>query len=61
MTKEPKVSLIIACYKDTDYLEKILYSLLNQTFKHFEIIIAEDGEYAPMIEVVSKFIDKFEK
>lgn len=60
MTKTPKASLIIACYKHTDYLEKILYSLLNQTFKHFEIIIAEDGQYASMLEVTSKFKDKFE-
>lgn len=60
MNKTPKASLIIACYKHTDYLEKILYSLLNQTFKHFEIIIAEDGEYAAMLEVTNRFKDKFE-
>lgn len=60
MTKKPKASLIIACYKHTDYLEKILYSLLNQTFKHFEIIIAEDGENAAMLEVTGKFNGKFE-
>jgi len=60
MNKTPKASLIIACYKHTDYLEKILYSLLNQTFKYFEIIIAEDGAYPPMLEVTSKFEGKFE-
>jgi len=60
MKKIPKASLIIACYKHTDYLEKILYSLLNQTFKNFEIIIAEDGEYEAMLELTNRFKDKFE-
>ena len=38
-----KVSVIIAVYKDVEALELIIESLKNQTYKNFEVIIAEDG------------------
>ncbi len=37
-----KISLVIAIYKDYKSLNVVLKSLENQTFKAFEIIIAED-------------------
>jgi glycosyltransferase involved in cell wall biosynthesis len=55
----PKVSLIIACYNQVDYLEKVFYSLLNQSFKDFEIIVAEDGSSHEMSELVQEFSNRF--
>lgn len=37
-----KVSLIIAVYKRVDFLELIFKSLEKQTFRNFQVIIAED-------------------
>ena len=39
-----KVSLIIAVYKDVQALKLIFESLAYQTYKNFEVIVAEDGE-----------------
>lgn len=39
-----KVSVIIAVYKDVEALELIIESLKNQTYKNFEVVIAEDGQ-----------------
>ena len=39
-----KVSLIIAVYKDVEALSLIIESLKHQTYKNFEVIVAEDGE-----------------
>lgn len=39
-----KASLIISVYKNIRFLKMVLDSLTFQTEKHFEIIIAEDGE-----------------
>ncbi len=39
----PKVSVIVPTYKAAKYLPKCLDSLINQTFKNFEIIIVSDG------------------
>lgn len=40
---QPIVSVIIPTYKRTDYLKLTLRSILNQTFKDFEIIVVDDG------------------
>ena len=47
-----KVSLIIAVYKDIRALELILESLADQTYKNFEVIVAEDGQSQEMKECV---------
>ncbi len=44
-----KVSLIIAFYKRIDYLKLVLAGLSRQSFKDFEIVIADDGS---TIEIV---------
>lgn len=40
--KEPKVSVIIACYNAEKYIDRCLESLLNQTYENFEIVICDD-------------------
>ena len=49
-----KVSLIIAVYKDIQALEIIFDSLINQTYKNFEVIVAEDGNSKEMKEFIQK-------
>ncbi|MCT7569079.1 glycosyltransferase [Aliarcobacter butzleri] len=48
-----KISLIIAVYKDVESLELIIESLRNQTYKNFEVIIAEDGNSEEMKKFIS--------
>ncbi|PRM97530.1 glycosyltransferase [Aliarcobacter cryaerophilus] len=48
-----KVSVIIAVYKDVEALELIIESLKNQTYKNFEVIIAEDGQDEKMKHFVN--------
>lgn len=39
-----KVSLIVAVYKDVEALGLIIEALKTQTYKNFEVIVAEDGK-----------------
>ena len=36
-------SIIVPCYKVTDFLPKCVESLMNQTYKDIEIILVDDG------------------
>ncbi|HJO93754.1 MAG TPA: glycosyltransferase family A protein [Victivallales bacterium] len=39
----PKVSVCIPVYNNTTYIQETVRSILNQTYKDFEIIIIDDG------------------
>ena len=39
----PSISVIISTYNKPHFLEKVLTGYLYQSFKDFEIIIADDG------------------
>ena len=41
--KQPLISVIMSTYNEEKYIETSLKSLLNQTFKEFEIIIVDDA------------------
>jgi GT2 family glycosyltransferase len=43
-----KVSLIISVYKDVENLRVVLESLKFQTYKEFEVVVSEDGEFEGM-------------
>ena len=37
------ISIIVPCYNSEKYLERCVYSLINQTIKNIEIILINDG------------------
>ncbi len=41
--KEPKVSIIVPCYNQAQYLDESLQSLYDQTYTNWECIIVNDG------------------
>ena len=38
-----KVSVIIPCFNQSEYLLDAVKSVVNSTYKNFEIIVANDG------------------
>lgn len=52
-----RVSVIVAVYKDVQSLSLIITALKRQTYKNFEVIIAEDGENPQMKEYVASITD----
>ena len=56
------VSIIIPVYKvEETFFLKCLYSVCNQTYKNYEIIIVSDGANDDVISICEKFKLKFKK
>lgn len=48
-------SVIIAVYQREDELSELLTSLSDQTDKHFEVLVIDDGSPAPLENIVEEF------
>lgn len=54
-----KVSVILPIYNGEKTISKTLESLINQTFKDFELVICIDGSKDSSLDIVKKYSDKF--
>ncbi len=51
----PKVSIVLPNYNYARYLDERIQSLLNQTYRDFELIILDDASQDNSIEVIEKY------
>jgi glycosyltransferase involved in cell wall biosynthesis len=51
-------SIIIPLYNKSEYIEKCLHSVINQTFQDFEVIVVNDGSTDDGVEKVKKIISQ---
>ena len=52
---EKLISLIIPVYNTSKYLKVCIESLLNQTFKDFEMILVDDGSTDNSVEIIKEY------
>lgn len=57
MIKNPRVSVIIPTFNRAHLIGKAIKSVLNQTYKDFEIIVVDDGSTDNTEEIVKSFTD----
>lgn len=55
---EMKISVIIPAHNEEKYIEKCLSSLLNQTYRNYEIIVVNDGSTDRTEKIVKLFQKK---
>ena len=55
--KSPTLSIIVLVYNSELYLKDAIDSILNQTFKHFELIIIDDGSSDNCLDILNTFHD----
>ncbi len=51
------VSIILPVYNGEKYIGQAIRSVLNQTFKHFELIIVDDASTDNTVEMICKYKD----
>ncbi|MDO7138310.1 glycosyltransferase family 2 protein [Algibacter lectus] len=54
------VTVICSCYNHSDYIEKALNSVINQTYKNIQLIIIDDYSNDNSIEIIDRWILKNE-
>jgi glycosyltransferase involved in cell wall biosynthesis len=52
----PKVSIVLPNYNYAQYLDERIQSLLNQTYRDFELIILDDASIDNSLEVIQKYL-----
>jgi glycosyltransferase involved in cell wall biosynthesis len=53
----PKISIVLVNYNDSQYLDERIQSLLNQTYKDFELIIIDNGSTDNSVEVIHRYTE----
>ena len=56
--EESKISIILPTYNSDDVLENAIKSVIEQTYKNWELIIIENGKKGQAEQVVQSFSDK---
>lgn len=54
----PKISIIVPCYNQAQYLDEALQSVANQTYENWECIIVNDGSTDDTEETARVWIEK---
>ena len=58
MSKSNSVSILLPVFNCEPYIEKAINSLINSTFKNFEIVFINDGSTDNTLQLVKKINDK---
>ena len=53
---KPKISIILPVYNTDRYLDESVQSILNQTFKDFELIIIDDSSTDNSVRIINKYL-----
>lgn len=51
-----KVSIVIPAYNEEKSIEKTIKTLLNQSYKDFEIIVVDNNSKDKTYEITSKYV-----
>ncbi len=54
-----KISIIMGIYNCERYLEESINSILNQTYKNWELIMCDDGSKDKTFEIAKKYQEKY--
>ncbi len=57
--KNDLVSIIVPVYNTANYLDRCILSLLNQTYKHLQIILIDDGSDDGSTDICYKYAEKY--
>ncbi len=57
--KSPLISIVIPSYNKVKYIKKTLDSIINQSYKNFEVIIQDGGSNDGTLDIIKKYARKY--
>jgi glycosyltransferase involved in cell wall biosynthesis len=58
MSKNPELSVVIPCYKEASYIDRLLEALSKQKFENFEVIVSDAESNDGTKEITESFKEK---
>ena len=58
MSKESLVSIVMNCHNGERYLKKSVYSIINQTYRNWELIFWDNKSSDNSAKIIKSFKDK---
>lgn len=55
LMNSPQISVVISTYNALEWLKKVLWGYAEQTFKDFELVIADDGSTSDTADYIQNF------
>jgi glycosyltransferase involved in cell wall biosynthesis len=58
LASPPAISICMPCYNAGEFIKECIESILNQSFRDFELLIADDGSTDNSLLIINSFNDK---
>ena len=58
MEKNLFYSVLVCCYNSEKYISETIDSIINQTYKHWEIVIVNDGSTDSTENIIFNYINQ---
>ena len=59
LNKQPLISVVVTSYNYEKFIDKTLKSILNQSYKNYEVVVIDDGSKDKSIDVIKKYTTKY--